>query len=88
MAVTFTRRVVGRVSRQLGRPELLGAFYADARSEQNESIGIAAALAATLPSDGCYIDVGSNRGQVLSEAVRIAPRGRHVAFEPIPALAG
>lgn len=88
MAVTFTRRVVGRVSRQLGRPELLAAFYADARSEQNESIGIAAALAATLPSDGCYIDVGSNRGQVLSEAVRIAPHGRHVAFEPIPALAG
>jgi FkbM family methyltransferase len=33
------------------------------------------------------VDVGSNRGQVLREAVRIAPAARHVAFEPIPALA-
>lgn len=33
------------------------------------------------------MDVGTNRGQVLREAVRIAPHARHVAFEPIPALA-
>ena len=33
------------------------------------------------------MDVGSNRGQVLREAVRVAPDARHVAFEPIPSLA-
>ena len=35
-----------------------------------------------------YVDVGANRGQVLRDAVRVAPEARHVAFEPIPELAG
>jgi FkbM family methyltransferase len=87
VAVTLTRRVVGKLARTLGRPELISAFYAAARAEEHEAIGIAAALAARLAEDACYVDVGSNRGQVLREAVRIAPRGAHVAFEPIPALA-
>ncbi len=54
---------------------------------QREAIGISAVLACTLRSDGTYADIGANRGQVLREAVRVAPRGRHIAFEPIPALA-
>jgi FkbM family methyltransferase len=87
VGVTLTRRVVGRIARQIGRPQLVSAFYAGARTEEQETIGIAAALSARLSSDACYVDVGSNRGQVLREAVRIAPRGGHVAFEPIPALA-
>ena len=85
--MALTRRALGAIARRLGRPELVAAFYAGARQEEQERIGIAAVLAATLPSDGCYVDVGSNRGQVLREAVRVAPAGRHVAFEPIPALA-
>jgi FkbM family methyltransferase len=44
-------------------------------------------LAAALRGNATYVDVGSNRGQVLREAVRVAPRARHIAFEPIPALA-
>jgi FkbM family methyltransferase len=44
-------------------------------------------LASTLHRNATYVDVGANRGQVLAEAVRIAPHGRHVAFEPIPSLA-
>src|SRR5207302_1240937 len=30
---------------------------------------------------------GTNRGQILRDAVRVAPAGRHFAFEPIPRLA-
>ncbi len=85
--MTFTRRALGAIARRLGRPELVSAFYAGARQAEHESVGIAAVLAAVLLSDGSYVDVGSNRGQVLREAVRVAPRGSHVAFEPIPALA-
>jgi len=85
--MTFTRRAIGRLARRLGRPELVSAFYAGARAEEHERIGIAAVLAATLRGDGCYVDVGANRGQVLREAVRLAPAGGHVAFEPIPELA-
>jgi FkbM family methyltransferase len=81
------RRVIGGVSRRLGRPELLAAVYPGARQALHEEIAISAVLASALRSDATYVDVGANRGQVLREAVRVAPNGRHVAFEPIPTLA-
>lgn len=75
------------LSRRLDRPELLASMYPGARRELREHIAIRALLAGTLGADGMYVDVGTNRGQLLAEAVRVAPRGRHVAFEPIPELA-
>ncbi len=54
---------------------------------QREAIGIGAVLACSLDDRATYVDIGANRGQVLREAVRVAPRARHIAFEPIPALA-
>jgi FkbM family methyltransferase len=80
------KRAVGAASRRLGRPELLAAIDAGARQAQREEVGIKAVLASGLRG-GTYVDIGTNRGQVLREAVRVAPRGRHLAFEPIPALA-
>jgi len=67
---------------------LLAAVDAAARQAEREVIGIRAILASSLRVDATYVDVGANRGQILREAVRVAPHGRHVAFEPIPALAG
>jgi FkbM family methyltransferase len=81
------RRTISTLARRLDRPQLFAAVYAPARQAQLEQVGIAAVLAATLASDATYVDVGANRGQVLREAVRVAPRGAHIAFEPIPALA-
>jgi FkbM family methyltransferase len=75
------------VSRRLGRPELLAAVNALALQAQRDEVGINAVLASTLRGEGTYVDVGSNRGQVLREALRVAPRASHVAFEPIPTLA-
>jgi FkbM family methyltransferase len=43
-------------------------------------------LAFILAPDSNCIDVGANHGAVLAEMTRIAPRGRHIAFEPIPQL--
>jgi FkbM family methyltransferase len=85
--VRLVNRLAGAASRRLGRPELLAAVDSHARQAQQEAIGIAAVLAGSLRGDGTYVDVGANRGQVLREAVRIAPRGRHLAFEPIASLA-
>lgn len=82
-----TRRMLAAVSRRWGRPELLAAFYPDARQALREELALSAILAGALRSDGMYVDVGANKGQVLREALRLAPRGRHVAFEPIPAVA-
>jgi FkbM family methyltransferase len=81
------KRAVGAASRRLGRPELLAAIDAGARQAQREAVGISAVLAGALAGEGAFVDVGTNRGQVLREAVRIAPRAKHLAFEPIPALA-
>ncbi len=83
----FAKRAVGAAARRLNRPELLAAIDAKTRQAQYEEVGVAAILAASLRGHGSYVDIGSNRGQVLREAVRIAPHGRHLAFEPIPRLA-
>jgi FkbM family methyltransferase len=44
-------------------------------------------LAYTLASDAHCIDVGAHSGDVLSEMVRLAPAGRHIAYEPLPEMA-
>ena len=80
-------RAMGAISRRLGRPELLAAVDGAAREAQREALAINAVLAASLRETGVYVDVGTNRGQVLREALRTAPRGAHIAFEPIPGLA-
>jgi FkbM family methyltransferase len=85
--VRFASRAVGTASRRLNRPELLAAIDATTRQAQREEVGIAAILAVSLRGGDSYIDIGTNRGQVLRVAVRVAPRGRHIAFEPIPSLA-
>lgn len=41
-------------------------------------------LAWLLTEDSNCVDVGASRGLMLQEFVRLAPLGRHVAFEPIP----
>lgn len=40
-----------------------------------------------LGPDSIAVDVGSFQGGMLRHMLRFAPRGRHVAFEPIPRLA-
>ena len=40
-------------------------------------------LAFTLPADANCVDVGAADGKVLSEIARVAPRGRHIAYEPL-----
>jgi FkbM family methyltransferase len=37
------------------------------------------------PYSNC-IDVGAHRGSMLRHIVRLAPRGRHYAFEPLPSF--
>lgn len=44
-------------------------------------------LAYTLREDSNVIDVGAHLGDFLAGAVRLAPRGQHVAFEPLPGFA-
>jgi FkbM family methyltransferase len=41
-------------------------------------------LSFSLEVDSNCIDIGSNEGMVLADMVRLAPEGRHIAYEPIP----
>jgi FkbM family methyltransferase len=85
--MALLRRALGAASRHLDRPELLAAFYPAARQAEHEAIAIATVLAGSLREDSLYVDVGANRGQVLADAVRVAPQASQIAFEPIPRLA-
>ena len=85
--MSVLRRGVGALSRRLGRPELLAAVDPHTRAAQREEVAIRAVLAASLRGEPTYVDAGTNRGQVLREAVLVAPRARLIAFEPVPALA-
>src|SRR5512139_2878097 len=43
-------------------------------------------MRATLDAASNCVDVGAHSGSILREMVRLAPRGTHWAFEPLPAL--
>jgi FkbM family methyltransferase len=86
------RRHVLRVARRLGvEPQLRRAQDALAPWEvwrnRRDDAHLRAVMAAVLAPDANGIDVGANVGEVLATLVRLAPRGRHVAYEPLPELA-
>jgi FkbM family methyltransferase len=41
-------------------------------------------LSFTLAENANCIDIGAYRGKVLSEMIRVAPYGKHIAYEPQP----
>ncbi|MET0604743.1 MAG: FkbM family methyltransferase [Baekduia sp.] len=55
--------------------------------DRRDHEALATIFATALAPDACCIDIGAHTGDVLAEIVRIAPRGRHLGFEPLPALA-
>lgn len=56
------------------------------RRERRDNRHAVVALAARLRPESDCIDVGAHQGGFLQHMVRLAPQGRHLAFEPIPAL--
>jgi FkbM family methyltransferase len=58
-----------------------------ARREARDNEHMRVLLAACLAPDSNCIDIGAHSGGVLREIVRCAPRGRHIAYEPLPHLA-
>lgn len=55
--------------------------------DRRDHEALATIFAAALAPDAACVDVGAHTGDVLADVVRIAPRGRHVGFEPLPHLA-
>lgn len=67
--------------------DALGSRLAAVRRNIREDAMLPQLLAFTLNSDSNCLDIGSHGGSVLRQMVRCAPRGRHIAYEPIPNLA-
>jgi FkbM family methyltransferase len=81
--------------RLAGEPAAPGAALAPsehpfpelAAIDDRDSAMVTRLLAWSLAPDSCCIDVGAHTGNVLAEICRVAPRGRHIAYEPLPHLA-
>jgi FkbM family methyltransferase len=54
--------------------------------DHEDNLNMRRLIAFLVREDDNCIDVGANVGGLLTEICRAAPRGRHVAFEPIPDL--
>ena len=57
------------------------------RADRRQDALMSRILKRTLQRDSNCIDVGAHRGDVLAHIIRLAPQGRHHAFEPIPQFA-
>jgi FkbM family methyltransferase len=57
-----------------------------ARRDRRDNDALVLLLASALSPESSAIDVGANTGRVLDDIVRLAPLGRHLAYEPIPDL--
>ena len=60
------------------------AVYPSHRRNRIDGQNIRLLLESVLTEDSNCIDIGAYRGRVLTEIVRLAPRGRHIAYEPLP----
>ena len=59
---------------------------AHVRRDRLDNAHLRVVLASALSADANCVDVGANVGGVLEQIVRLAPLGRHIAFEPLPGL--
>jgi FkbM family methyltransferase len=77
-----------RLSRRVGLEGALERVWElrhpSARRDRIDNEHLRLLLAFSLRPDSNCIDVGAHRGDVLKELVRLAPRGRHIAYEPVP----
>jgi FkbM family methyltransferase len=80
------------VARRLGREDAARALRDALRGEQQrrnqrDDQALTVLMASVLAKDSNCVDVGAHRGSILEQMVRLAPEGRHIAFEPYPGLA-
>ncbi|HEY2603726.1 MAG TPA: FkbM family methyltransferase [Thermoleophilaceae bacterium] len=66
--------------------EARSVFNPETRRNLRDEHALNVVLAGALGESSNAIDIGANQGAVLDAIVRVAPNGRHMAFEPIPTL--
>lgn len=56
------------------------------RHDRDETFRLRKILLSVLKEDSNCIDIGAYRGRMLAEFLKVAPHGRHIAYEPLPHL--
>src|SRR4051794_584673 len=80
-------RTARRLGIEAGLRDIHSLRSRESRRDRRDMRSLRLLMALTLAEDASCIDVGANLGTVLGDMVRFAPRGRHVAYEPLPELA-
>jgi FkbM family methyltransferase len=57
------------------------------RRDRRDTEHLRLLLSFVLDEDSNCVDVGAHLGDALAQMRRVAPRGKHIAFEPLPAFA-
>ena len=82
------RGLVRQAAGRLGAERALQRVYEwrtpAAKRDRLDNERLSQLLAFSLKEDSNCVDIGCHRGEVLSQIVRLAPRGRHIAYEPVP----
>src|SRR5437016_3052133 len=63
-----------------------GPLYPSYRRDSIDNRNLRLLLTFALTENANCIDVGAHKGAVLAEMMRVAPRGKHIAYEPLPHL--
>ena len=69
-------RWAARMRHRMKYPELWGLY--------SEERWIKRILQTRLTKTSCVVDVGAHLGSFLNTSMKLAPQGRHIAFEPSP----
>jgi len=64
--------------------KLRAALHPTYRREYVDSQNLRLLLTFTLAEDANCIDIGAHAGSLLEEIIRLSPRGKHIAYEPLP----
>lgn len=83
-AETAIRKVARRLrnaTRAMAGQSMGDSFHWDRNRRDDAALRMV--MAAVLRPDSCCVDVGAHAGTCLDDMVRIAPNGRHLAFEPL-----
>src|SRR5947209_4689077 len=61
-------------------------LFSSLRRDRVDNQNLRLLLSFVLTEDSNCIDIGAHKGATLAEMVRVAPSGKHIAYEPLPLL--
>jgi FkbM family methyltransferase len=85
----LARQALGRLASSRVGPPLLAIrrqLKPELRRDRRDTEHLRLLLSFLLARDSSCIDVGAHLGEALEQMLRVAPDGKHIAFEPLPDL--